>query len=161
MSCKESKTTHLPCVLRSRIASDGPRKSVWFCLWNKDFLTQNSNASMWEIESFFKDRIISKNIWPPRSPDLCWLLSLGHIERQSVQKYTQHNRTPQRHYTLRDWSRQHWHFGNSIPEFGETHSSVFGCERRPFSASIMGRSYFASFLVCVYKFSSHYLNNVL
>jgi len=29
-----------------------------------------SNASMREIESFFKDRIISKNIWPPRSPDL-------------------------------------------------------------------------------------------
>ena len=90
-----------------------------------------SNASMQEIESFFKDRIISKNLWPPRSPDLCWLLSLGHIERQSVQKYTQHNRTPQRHYTLRDWSRQHWHFGNSIPEFGETHSSVFGCEMVP------------------------------
>jgi len=30
-----------------------------------------SNASMREIESFFfKDRIISKNFWPPRSPDL-------------------------------------------------------------------------------------------
>jgi hypothetical protein len=28
-----------------------------------------SNASMREIESFFKDRIISKNVWPPRSPD--------------------------------------------------------------------------------------------
>jgi len=25
---------------------------------------------MREIESFFKDRIISKNLWPPRSPDL-------------------------------------------------------------------------------------------
>jgi len=29
-----------------------------------------SNASMRETESFFKDRIISKNLWPPRSPDL-------------------------------------------------------------------------------------------
>ena len=29
-----------------------------------------SNASMREIESFFQDRIISKNLWPPRSPDL-------------------------------------------------------------------------------------------
>ena len=28
------------------------------------------NASMREIESFFQDRIISKNLWPPRSPDL-------------------------------------------------------------------------------------------
>jgi len=25
---------------------------------------------MREIESFFKDMIISKNLWPPRSPDL-------------------------------------------------------------------------------------------
>ena len=52
-------------------------------------------------------------------------------------------------------------FGKSIPEFGETHSSVPGCERRPVSASIMSRSCFASFPVCVYKFSSHYLNNII
>ena len=36
-------------------------------------------------------------------------------------------------------------FGKSIPEFGETHSSVLGCERRPVSVSIMSRSRFASF----------------
>ena len=29
-----------------------------------------SNESMTEIESFFDDRIISKVLWPPRSPDL-------------------------------------------------------------------------------------------
>ena len=29
-----------------------------------------SNASMREIENVFKDRIIPKNLWPPRSPDL-------------------------------------------------------------------------------------------
>ena len=29
-----------------------------------------SNESMTEIESFFDDRIISKALWPPRSPDL-------------------------------------------------------------------------------------------
>jgi len=29
-----------------------------------------SNASMREIKSFFKEGIISKNLWPPRSPDL-------------------------------------------------------------------------------------------
>jgi hypothetical protein len=46
------------------------------------------------------------------------------------------------------------------PEFGETHSSVLGCEIRPFSASIISRSCFAPFPVCVYKFSSHYLNNI-
>jgi len=52
-------------------------------------------------------------------------------------------------------------FGKSNPEFGETHSSVLGCERRTVSASIMSRPCFASFLVCVYKFSSHYLNNII
>jgi len=77
---------------------------------------------------------------------------LGPIEGQSVQKYTPHNRTTQRRYTPRDRSRQLRHFGKSIPEFGETHSSVLGCERRPVSASITSRSCFASFPVCVYKF---------
>ena len=58
-------------------------------------------------------------------------------------------------------SRQRRHFGKSIPEFGETHSSVLGCEMRPVSTSIMSRSYYASFPVCVYKFSRHYLNNII
>ena len=62
----------------------------------------------------------------------CRLLSLGPIEGQSVQKYTPHNRTTQRRYTLIDSSRQLRHFGKSIPEFGETHSSVLGCERDQF-----------------------------
>ena len=88
-------------------------------------------------------------------------LSLGPIEGQSVQKYTPHNRTTQRRYTPRDSIRQRRHFERSVPEFGETHSSVLGCERRPVSASIMSKSCFASFTVCVYKFSSHYLNNIV
>ena len=83
------------------------------------------------------------------------------IEGQSVQKYTPHNRTTQRRYTPRDSSRQLRRFGKSITEFEETHSSVLGCERRPVSASIMSRSCFASFPVCVYTFSSHYLNNII
>jgi len=91
----------------------------------------------------------------------CLLLSLGPIEGQSVQKYTPHNRITQRRYTPRDSRRQRRHFGKSIPEFEETHSSVLGCERRPVSASILSRSCFASFPVCVYKFSSHYLHNII
>ena len=94
-------------------------------------------------------------------PNACRLLSLGPIKGQSVQKYTLHNRTTQRCYTPRDSSRRRRHFGKSIPEFGETHSSVLGYERRPVSASTMSRSCFASFPVCVYKFSSHYLNNII
>jgi len=85
----------------------------------------------------------------------CRLLSLGSVQCQSVQKYTPHNRTTERRYTPRDFQY------SSIPEFGETHSSVLGCERRPVSASIVSRSCFSSFPVCVYKFSSHYLNNII
>jgi len=91
----------------------------------------------------------------------CRLLSLGPIEGQNVQKYTSQIRTTQRRYTPRDSSRQRRHFGKSIPEYCETHSSVLVCERRPVSASIMSGSCFASFPVCVYKFSSHYLNNIV
>ena len=46
-----------------------------------------SNASMRGIESFFKDRIISKNIWPPVSPDLpsadffLWGLLKGKVDK--------------------------------------------------------------------------------
>ena len=69
-------------------------------------------------------------------------------------------RGPKR-YTPRDLSCQRRHFEKSIPEFRETHSSVLGCERRPVSASIMSRSCFVSFLVCVYKFLSYYLNNLI
>ena len=91
----------------------------------------------------------------------CRLLSFGPIEGQIVQKYTQYNRTTQRRYTPRDSSLQRRHFGKSIPEFGETHSSVLGCERRAVSASIMSNSCFALFLGRVYKFSNHYLINII
>ena len=85
----------------------------------------------------------------------CRLLSFGGLLKGKVYKNTPpHNRTTQRRYTPRDWSRQRRHFGKIIPEFGERHSSVLGCERRPVSASIMGRSCFVSSPVCVYKFSS-------
>jgi len=91
----------------------------------------------------------------------CRLLSLGPIEGQSVQKYTLHNRTTQRRSMPRDSGRQRRHLGKSIPEFEEKHSSVLRCEMRPVSASIMSRSCFASFPLCVYRFSSHYFNNII
>ena len=94
--------------------------------------------------------------------NVCRLLSLGGLLKGKVYKNTPpHNRTTQRRYTPRDSSRQLRHFEKSIPEFGETHSSVFGYERGPVSASIMSRSCFASFPLCVFKFWSHYLNNII
>jgi len=46
-----------------------------------------SNGSMRGIESGFKDRIISKNFWPPRSPDLTTadFFLWGLLKGQSVQ----------------------------------------------------------------------------
>ena len=53
-------------------------------------------------------------------------------------------------------------FGKGIPEFGEKHSSVLGCERRPVSSPIMSRSCFISFFFHFhFSFSSHYLNNII
>ena len=115
------------------------------------------------LKVFKKTELSQKNLWPPRSPDLTPVdfFLWGLLKSKMYKNTTQHNRTPQRRYTPRDWSRQRRHFGNSIPEFWGTYSSVLGCERRPFSASIMSRSCFTSFPVCVYKFSSHYLNNII
>jgi len=94
-------------------------------------------------------KLVKKLVTRGSRSNACRLLSLGSIEGQSVQKYTSHNRTTQRRYTPRNSSRQRRHFGKSIPELGEKHSIVLECERRPASASIMSRSCFASFPVCV------------
>jgi len=55
---------------------------------------------MREIESFFKDRIISKNLWPPRSPDLTptdyWGLLNGKVYKN----------TPRTIEQLKDATRQ-------------------------------------------------------
>jgi hypothetical protein len=48
-----------------------------------------SNAGMRGIESFCKDRIISKNLWPPRSPDLTPTVSfLWGLLKSKVYKNT-------------------------------------------------------------------------
>ena len=75
---------------------------------------------MREIESFFQDRIISKKLWPPRSPDLTpadffvWGLLKGKVYKNTPRTIEQ----LKRRYTPRDSSRQRRHFGKSIPEFG-------------------------------------------
>jgi len=53
----------------------------------------------------------------------------GLLKGKVYKKYTPHDRTTQRRYTPRDSSRQRRHFGKSMPEFEETHSSVLGCEK--------------------------------
>ena len=92
----------------------------------------------------------------------CRLLSLGAYLRAKCIKI--HHRTIEQ---LKDAIRQDIqavnvdNFEKSILESGETHSSVLGCERRTVSASIMSRSCFASFPICVCKCSSHYLGNII
>jgi len=115
-----------------------------------------------KLKVFLRENYLKKTLATQISrSNACRLLSLGSIEGQSVQKHTPQNRTTQRRYTPRDSRRQRRHYGKNIPEFGEKHSSVLGCERRPVSTWIMSRSCFASLPVCVYKFSSHYLYNII
>ena len=121
-----------------------------------------SNASMREIENFFQDRIISKNIWPPRFPDLMpadfflWGLLKGKVYKN----------TPRTIEQLKDAIRQEIQAVN-VDTLGKVFQNlqkrIQVCldVKRPVSASIMSRSYFASFPACVYKFSSHYLNNII
>ena len=61
-----------------------------------------SNESMIEIESFFDDRIISKALWPPRSPDLSPpdFFPVGRLKRKSLcQQATPHTGTGKQHST--------------------------------------------------------------
>jgi len=57
-----------------------------------------SNASMWEIESFFQDRFISKNLWQPRSPDL----KPADFFPQGLLKATLYKNTPRTIEQLKD-----------------------------------------------------------
>ena len=61
-----------------------------------------SNESMTEIESIFDDRIISKALWPPRSPDLSApdFFPVGRLKRKSLcQQATHHTGTGKQHST--------------------------------------------------------------
>ena len=130
--------------------------------------TRRCNISHFKCEharncKFFKETTISKKPLSSRSPGLTLadFFLWGPLKGEVYKKYTPHNRTTQRRFMPRDSSHQRRHFGKSIPEFGETHSSALGCERRPVSASIMSRSCFASFPVCVHKFTNHYFHNII
>ena len=61
-----------------------------------------SNESMTEIENFFDDRIISKALWPPRSPDLSPpdFFRVGRLKRKSLcRQATHHTGTGKQHST--------------------------------------------------------------
>jgi hypothetical protein len=61
-----------------------------------------SNESMAKIESFFDDRIISKALWPPRSPDLSPpdFFPVGRLKWKSLcHQATHHTETGKQHST--------------------------------------------------------------
>ena len=115
-----------------------------------------SDASMREIGSFFQDRIISKTLWPPRSPDLTsadsflWGLLKGKVYKN----------TPRTIKQLKDAMRQEIQAVN-IDTLGKAFQNLEKRIQVCLDASIMSRSCFASFPVCVYKSSSHYLHNII
>jgi len=167
MTRLQSKHVALYYLIQGESLARGPKLLPMYTVEQRGFLVRK----YWQTDSFkacqkafrteFGEKCapskcsiqkLVKKLQTRRSrSNACRLLSLGPIEGQSAQKYTPHNRTTQKRYTQRDSSRQLRHFGKSIPEFGETHSSVLGCEMRTVSASSMSRFCFASFPVCVYK----------
>ena len=95
-------------------------------------------------------RLVKKLETRGRQSNACRLLSLGPNDGQIVQKYTPHNRTTQRRYTPRDLRRQRRHFGKSISEFGETHSSVLRSEKETSFSIDYEQVLFCIIPVCVY-----------
>jgi hypothetical protein len=105
-----------------------------------------SNASMRENESYFGNQLISKNLWPTRSPDLTppdfflWGLLKGCV-------YSSKRRIID---TLKDMIRLE---GAAITDVTlpdvftnlHSHTKVLGCLRGPVSAYTLGRPYFASY----------------
>ena len=70
------------------------------CFQQDGTTCHTSNDSMTEIESFFDDRIISKALRPPRSPDLSnpRFFPVGRLKRKSLcQQATHHTGTGKQH----------------------------------------------------------------
>ena len=118
------------------------------------------HARNWKF--FLKTELSKKNLWPLRSPGLtpADFFLWGLLKGKCTKIHPAQSNNLKTLYAKRFKPSACRHFGKSIPEFGETHSSVLGFERRLVSASIMSRSCFASFPICVYKFSTYYLNNI-
>jgi len=92
----------------------------------------------------------------------CRLLSLGGLLKGKMYK-----NTPRTIEQLKDAIHQEIQAVN-VDTLGKVFQNLkkripvcLDVKRRPVSASIMSRFCFASFPVCVYKFSSHYLNNII
>ena len=89
-----------------------------------------SNASMWEIERFFfQDRIISKKLWPPTSPNLTaadfflWGLLKGTVYKNTPRTIEQ----LKRRYMPRDSSHQRHHFKE---KYSRIWRNAFKCARK-------------------------------
>jgi hypothetical protein len=117
---------------------------------------------MRETESFFEGRIISKNIWPPRSPDL----TPADFFLWGLLKSKVYKNTPRTIEQLKDAIRQDPEAVNV-----DTLGIVFqNLEKRVQVCLDVKGDYFQHRLragpvlhrcqlKCVYKFLTHYLNN--
>ena len=126
--------------------------------------SHTSNASMREIESFFSRQNYLKK---PLATQISRSNACADFFLWGLLKGKVYKNTPHTIEQLKDATRQEIQavnidtLGKVFQNLEKTHSSVLGCERRPVSASIMSRSCFASFPVCVYKLSIHYFNNII
>ena len=102
-----------------------------------------SHASMAEIQSFFGDRVISKRLWPPRSPDLTppdYILR-GYLKGTVYQNKPRTIDALKAHITkkFRQWQRTYW---QGLSKNGAPGSILSGRKWWPLPTHVMMPSYF-------------------
>ena len=96
-----------------------------------------------EIQSFFGDRVVSKGLWPPRSPDLTspdyflW----GYLKRRVYQKNTNHRSLESKHHR-RNSGNDSGRTGKNFPKYCAPGSILSGRKWWPLPAHVMMSSHF-------------------
>jgi len=120
--------------------------------------SHTSHASMAEIQSFFGDRVISKGLGPPRSPDLTppdyflW----GISERESLPKQTMNHKRLESKHHQRNSGSDSGRTGKDFPKYSVPGSILSGRKWWPLPAHVMMSSYFLNNEVSPLQISLQY-----
>ena len=107
--------------------------------------SHTSHASMAEIQSFFGDRVISKGLWPHRSPDLTppHYFLLGISERKSLPKQTTNHRRLESKHQQRNSGSDSGRTGKDFPKYTAPVSILSGRKWWPLPAHVTMSSHFS------------------
>jgi len=113
--------------------------------------SHTSHASMAEIQSFFGDRVISKGLWPPRSPDL-----MGISERESLPEQTTNHSRLESKYHRRNSGSNSGRTGKDFPKYGAPGSILSGRKWWSLPAHVTMSSHFSQTEVSPLQISLQY-----